>query len=735
MKKPHLKYKKYYIILFFLLFIFWGYPVEFGKEKTFFQGFLIQKPIIRVGLGVNLNDIKIRSSSGMKIYEVKSNYKLVAEDVDEVHIRGHKEKLSEKFIVQVAKGKKKEEAELIAQNIRNKIKSNVYVAEDKADGTFQVLVGDFLTRGDALRFIQSLNQIGIKDTWILREEITEKRAKPLWILVNNELKSLSNNTVLYIIPSNKQSFLSFKGRDYRGIFVLRGSIKGLVLVNILSLENYLKGVIPSELSPYNYNEIEAHKALSVAARTYAIRNLGANDDLGFDLCDTPKSQFYRGMGVENPLSSRAVEETKGEVVLYKGKLINALYTSTCGGMTENVENVFEGQSLPYLRSTECTYEKQKEWLLESKNIVLPIQMRGRNISREIGYLICLKIFPFKRNPSYYREEASFKEAVDWIQKTLIFLGKKSEVVLPENTDLNLTTLAHFIIDAFGWQDRVKNLILKSEVDYILRSFTELNEEDKNNLAYLILEGIFPSSKEIGNIERKLSRAELAFYMAKIVSSYREFYQQGIFKGFENNRIELEEKLEKKQFILSPDVFLIRNNGDQNSFASRLYFLGGENVRWVEGDGIIHLLEIVSPPDSNTLDRSSIFNRWLRRKSREELEKKINQFYPIGELIDIIPQKRGASKRVVELLILGSETQVVVKGLKIRYVLGLRETLFVIDREYDNEQRITHFIFSGRGWGHGVGLCQVGAYGMAQAGADYKEILKKYYQGVKIKKIY
>ena len=87
------------------------------------------------------------------------------------------------------------------------------------------------------------------------------------------------------------------------------------------------------------------------------------------------------------------------------------------------------------------------------------------------------------------------------------------------------------------------------------------------------------------------------------------------------------------------------------------------------------------------------------------------------------------------MIKGSESQVVVKGLKVRYVLGLRENLFVIDREFDEEGKISYFIFSGRGWGHGVGLCQVGSFGMAQAGADYTEILKKYYQGTKIKKIY
>ncbi|NOR12640.1 MAG: hypothetical protein GQ545_05245, partial [Candidatus Aminicenantes bacterium] len=92
-------------------------------------------------------------------------------------------------------------------------------------------------------------------------------------------------------------------------------------------------------------------------------------------------------------------------------------------------------------------------------------------------------------------------------------------------------------------------------------------------------------------------------------------------------------------------------------------------------------------------------------------------------------------RVIALSIKGDEAQVVVQGLRIRRVLGLREILFVIDREYNDAGELTHYTFNGRGWGHGVGLCQVGAYGMALVGADYKEILKKYYQGIKITKIF
>ena len=90
---------------------------------------------------------------------------------------------------------------------------------------------------------------------------------------------------------------------------------------------------------------------------------------------------------------------------------------------------------------------------------------------------------------------------------------------------------------------------------------------------------------------------------------------------------------------------------------------------------------------------------------------------------------------MELLILGSETQATVRGLRIRSVLGLRETLFVLDKEHDAEGHVSHYIFTGKGWGHGVGLCQVGAYGMAQSGATYQEILFKYYRDITLDQIY
>jgi stage II sporulation protein D len=727
------------IVVAMISFVFLGSdPVEFAGEKAFFHGYLIPKPIIRIGLGVNLSKIQISASDGMNVYEVKENYKLIAEDVEEVFVKGHKEKLTEKFLIQVAQTKDVKEAEFIAHELRTIISHKAFVTkntEDKIEGIYQVLVGDFLTRGDALGFVSKLNEIGIKDTWILQEEVTEDESKPLWILVNDELKTLSDNTVLYFIPTTAQSYLSFKGRDYRGIFILRASRKGVVLVNTLNLEDYLMSVVPSELSPYNFNELEAHKAQAVAARTYATKNLKQNDDLGYDLCDTPKSQFYKGMNAEHPLSSQAVEETRGEVALYKGRLIDALYTSTCGGKTENVEDVFQGPTLPYLRSTECVYEKQKEWLLESQNQVLPVYINGNNINLEIASLLSLGVISQEMDPVFYGSEISFEEAVLWIKNALPVLGKKEKDFANEPVTINQLTFADLVVEAFGWQESIDNLMLNSEKKFILKDVGEWNGETGSRLAYLLQEGVFPASTHVEEFERTLTRGEVVHYLWRIIKEHPDVIHHGTFKELRDGKLCIEEEREEKEIILSPENFLVKSHEGNSTFISHVNLLGGEEITWIEKDHTIHLLKVHYPPFSNVLDRNSALHSWKVRIAQEDLEKRINEYYPVGQLEDLVAQKRGDSKRVVALAITGDKAKVVVKGLRIRRVLGLREMLFVIDREYDETGELTHYVFNGRGWGHGVGLCQVGAYGMAVSGANYQEILKKYYHGIKIKQIF
>jgi stage II sporulation protein D len=108
---------------------------------------------------------------------------------------------------------------------------------------------------------------------------------------------------------------------------------------------------------------------------------------------------------------------------------------------------------------------------------------------------------------------------------------------------------------------------------------------------------------------------------------------------------------------------------------------------------------------------------------------------IGEFRDMQPFRIGSSGRAVQIQVTGTRGSVILNGYKVRNALDLRDTLFTIDRSKNADGMVETFAFRGRGWGHGVGMCQVGAYGMARAGRSFEEILKTYYTGVEIKKAY
>lgn len=134
---------------------------------------------------------------------------------------------------------------------------------------------------------------------------------------------------------------SCKSAQYRGSIVITRANKGMLLVNEVDIEDYLKGVLPSEMPP-GFN-VEALKAQAVAARTYAWSSTGRHFDMGYNLCDSTHCQVYPGASGENPSTSQAVKDTAGLVMTYQGKLISAQYCSDCGGTTET-------SNQPYLTS-------------------------------------------------------------------------------------------------------------------------------------------------------------------------------------------------------------------------------------------------------------------------------------------------------------------------------------------------------------------------------------------------
>ncbi len=155
------------------------------------------------------------------------------------------------------------------------------------------------------------------------------------------------NIARIVIKPIDKGFISTKRRWYRGEFIVENRGGELVVVNNLPLEDYMLGVVPSEMpSKWNY---EALKAQAIAARSYAIANRGKRAARGYDLKDTPEDQAYGGASAETATTNSAVLETKGIVITYNQKVIPAYYSASAGGHTVNAGAVWN-KDLPYLKS-------------------------------------------------------------------------------------------------------------------------------------------------------------------------------------------------------------------------------------------------------------------------------------------------------------------------------------------------------------------------------------------------
>ena len=165
---------------------------------------------------------------------------------------------------------------------------------------------------------------------------------------------------------------------------------------------------------------------------------------------------------------------------------------------------------------------------------------------------------------------------------------------------------------------------------------------------------------------------------------------------------------------------------------RLEIWPGDVVRYrTDAAGRIDFLEIEPPVKGASDDRSASVYSWSVRKTRRTLEATINRHLSVGRIRDLQVVRRGVSGRIIELRVVGSRATETVRGFSIRSVLDLREILAVIEIQRAGDGRIEAVVFAGKGWGHGVGLCQVGAYGMAVRGADYRSILSHYYRGTRL----
>ena len=480
---------------------------------------------------------------------------------------------------------------------------------------------------------------------------------------------IPNTTRIRVEPKGG-SFIEVDTKAYRGAIEVFGNSRNtFTVVNELAVEDYLPGVVPNELSPTTYGQLEALKAQAVAARTYVIRNMGQSKNEGYDICATDACQVYLGQGSEQPLSSQAVIETRGSIATYKDQPINALYSSTCGGRTEDAENIFD-EKLPYLVSTICEYKHPEP-------------------------------LPFSTSRSF----PDWKEAELAVAGVSTFSDAQRFMGLPvrgEPSSIEPAALASFIRQSF-----FPSVLTASDASFLAE------------------QGILPASGRVPD-------NELLFRLIDKKGAFE--WQQGVLVSWDGTTMKLLINGQPKEFHLNSDAPIYQRIGDERLAMRQGSWIGGELIDFrAVGDAIqmlVYRINFANP----AADRYSRLALWQVHKTRQELEAAFKPLN-VGPLQDMQVVNRGPSERPVSTNIIGANGRRAVRALRLRTLLGLRDSLFSFDIERNARGELLGIMFYGRGWGHGVGMCQIGAYGMALDGATYEEILKKYYKGIELKKLY
>lgn len=196
---------------------------------------------------------------------------------------------------------------------------------------------------------------------------------PLKIYTRNGKQSSTVSTPLQIHPGRKglifnlrtsrhrevlirtqSSSIRINRREFSGVIQVIQKEGRLMAINIIDVEEYLKGVLPMEISP-NWAP-ESLKAQAVAARTYALYRRENNSLQDYDLVSTTMDQVYAGVGRAHPASNRAIRDTRGLVIEHEGHLILAAYHSTSAGPTEDAGRVW-GVDVPYLKGVNCPFDR------------------------------------------------------------------------------------------------------------------------------------------------------------------------------------------------------------------------------------------------------------------------------------------------------------------------------------------------------------------------------------------
>src|SRR5712691_12681741 len=183
--------------------------------------------------------------------------------------------------------------------------------------------------------------------------------------------------------------LAINGTTVGGRVIVKWQNGKLLAINELPLEDYVKGVVPSEMNAAWHPE--ALKVQAVATRTYALYKMRQNARKDFDVVASIKDQvyLYRGRAAAAGPAARAADETRDQVLAYRDEPILAAFSSTAAGLTEDAWNVW-AVDLPYLKGVECPFDLNSPWYQWRTDVGLPmLEQRLRDEGFPVGVIASL----------------------------------------------------------------------------------------------------------------------------------------------------------------------------------------------------------------------------------------------------------------------------------------------------------------------------------------------------------
>lgn len=753
-----------------------------STEVEFFR--MAGEPLIRIGLSTNASSASITTNdSSLVAVSPDEPSRLLAATRVTVSARSYRPPEVEDFRVEFQGLDTQNEANGLAFEIRQATGETAIASLDTATNAWKVWVGRVMGSSlEADELKAKLAEKGFEDAVVVSEKKTV--ISPEAIALSQQLKTSGASEVRSLIkptgsaapvgpptlasnlrevivngtsPTAKYSSLRsvafgslneranpvrYNGKAYRGkIEVFVNSRGTLTVVNVVPLEEYLLGVVPAELG---LPQMEAQKAQAVAARTYAVANIGAYGKQGFDMVPTVWSQVYKGVSIENKMGTEAVRQTRGIIATHQGKPIMAYFTSTCGGRTEDGAHIFDRDE-PYLKGVECSLEGRRHFEpFMVKTSRQPAKLRDEGNLELVRLMSLLASNGFQLSTGqmtddWFEDVPTASEMSNWLNNIAGRFGKTYPNVDQNSSRPNeLARILASFVYAPGYAD---TLLTESDINYLLAfdDAAEIPKDRRAEYAMLLRDGYFSIHPDLTlKPNRPFSRARMLRLIKQIYEKKKWMAetQTATTKPSVNGRLVLRIGKSDRQLDVRPDVFLFREFGSALYPVREAALVGGEAVSYqLDALGAVKYLEITPTSTPTVAENMSPFTMWNKSASSGEVQSRLSRYVRgIGTLYDLNVKKVGYSRRAIELEIVGSNGVKTLKGGKIRSALRLPEQLFVINKRYSGSN-VVGYNFTGRGWGHGVGMCQYGAFGLAKMGVKYDEIIRHYYQGSELTRAY